>query len=309
MLFTFLFVLVFSLKGQGSTNGIVDNNQNNSKLRAIQVVGNTTFKLNSVNYSTFWDGINKRCFKIELPPNTVEWYYSFTASKNNRTNVNLNLFGQVANLISADPLTIATNAIKVMSEGTDFCYVYLTDETNGKRVNRGGEINWYHPDYSRKKVKDGIVNVRNFDQDNMYLCFDNENTVNAITITFEVVAIIEENRDENNQKASTFGGLGWNAYEKGDYDKCLELSKKALEYNSELGYVHNNIGLVYLIKKDYISAIESYSTAITLFKRDKNPKYWFNEAIKDLNNLIKTHGKIEGSSEILDLLQKESSRY
>lgn len=100
-----------------------------------------------------------------------------------------------------------------------------------------------------------------------------------------------------------FGGLGWKAYERGEYDKCLELSKKAIELNPNLGWVYNNMGLVYLIKGDYISSIDCYSTAITLFKKNDNPSPWFNAAIKDLNELIEKHGQLEGANDILEMLQ------
>ncbi len=122
-----------------------------------------------------------------------------------------------------------------------------------------------------------------------------------ITLRFR----LEIKKTETEINAEMFGRLGWEAYEKGDYDKCMELSKKASELNQNLGWVHNNIGLVYLIKGDYISAIDSYSKAITFFKKSANPSYWFNEAIKDLKALIAKHGQLKGANDILEMLQNK----
>ena len=293
ILFSFFSIFCANLKGQESTNS--------SKMKAVTVHASQTFKLNSVNY-TFIAGNgnnNNKSFKIDLPPNTIEWYYSFATSPEDKS-AKLNLYAQLAASlagVSTGTGAITATAINAVIGTGNFCYVYLIDK------------NKRYPEFSKEKFKGGVVNVRNLNQDDLYLCFENKHSTNAVTITFEVVAIVEEGRDENHQKARTFGDLGWKAYEQGEYEKCLDLSKKALEYNPNLWYVHNNIGLVYLIKNDYISAIESYSTAISLVKNETNPKYWFGEFIKDLKNLIKTHGEIENSKEILDLLQKEYSKY
>jgi len=131
----------------------------------------------------------------------------------------------------------------------------------------------------------------------------------GVSIIFEVAAIVEETKiiekTATEQKADMYGKMGWNAYERGEYDKCLELSKKAVEINPDLGWVHNNIGLVMLIKGDYITAIDSYSLAITLFKKSADPYREFEAAIQDLNNLIAKLGKLEGGEDILQMLKSE----
>lgn len=129
--------------------------------------------------------------------------------------------------------------------------------------------------------------------------------MNAINIYVEIVAIVEEkvSRTAEEEKAVLYGNLGWKAYEKGEYDKCMELSKKALELNPDLGYVWGNIGLVQLLKNDYITAIDSYANAIRLCKVSDNPQYYLKALLKDLDDLIQRHGDIEGAKDLKETVK------
>lgn len=269
-----------------------------------------TFYLNGGTKATF-GGKSRTWFNIPLPKNTVEWYYSFTTTKNQNSSSSVGLLSQLTRLYDPTGMTaIATNAILTPS-GAGVCDIYLMDRANSdkfiEKVDNWGGSYSYKINGSRENYKNGTVQIKDILSGNWCLGFKNPSATEGISITFEVVAIVEETKiiekTETETKAEMFGELGWKAYEKGEYDKCVELSKKAIELNPNLGWVHNNIGLVNLIKGDYISAIDSYSTAITLFKKSDNPSYWFNEAIKDLKALIAKHGQLEGANDILEMLQ------
>lgn len=269
-----------------------------------------TFYLNGGTKATF-GGKSRTWFNIPLPKNTVEWYYSFTTTKNQNSSSSVGLLSQLTRLYDPTGMTaIATNAILTPS-GAGVCDIYLMDRANSdkfiEKVDNWGGSYSYKVNGSRENYKNGTVQIKDILSGNWCLGFKNPSATEGISITFEVVAIVEETKiiekTETETKAEMFGELGWKAYEKGEYDKCVELSKKAIELNPNLGWVHNNIGLVNLIKGDYISAIDSYSTAITLFKKSDNPSYWFNEAIKDLKALIAKHGQLEGANDILEMLQ------
>lgn len=278
--------------------------------KAVQVMPPQTFYLNGGTRATF-GGKSRTWYNISLPKNTVEWYYSFTTTKNKNSSATIGLLSQLTKLYDPTGMTaIAANTILTPS-GAGACDIYLMDRDNAnafsKKVDNFGGTYYYQVSGSRENFKDGTVQIKDILTGNWCLGFKNPSSSTGISITFEVVAIVEETKiiekTETETKAEMFGGLGWKSYERGEYDKCLQLSKKALELNPNLGWVHNNIGLVYLIKEDYISAIDSYSTAITLFKKSSNPNHWFNEAIKDLNALIAKHGQLEGASDILEMLQ------
>lgn len=269
-----------------------------------------TFYLNGGTKATF-GGKSRTWFNIPLPKNTVEWYYSFTTTKNENSSSTIGLLSQLTKLYDPTGITaIATNAILTPS-GAGVCDIYLMDRANSdkftNKVDNWGGTYSYKVNGSRENYKNGTVQIKDILSGNWCLGFKNPSATEGISITFEVVAIVEETKiiekTEIETKAEMFGELGWKAYEKGEYDKCIELSKKAIELNPNLSWVHNNIGLVNLIKGDYISAIDSYSTAITLFKKSDNPSHWFNEAIKDLKALIAKHGQLEGANDILEMLQ------
>lgn len=301
---TILFLAVLTVSGNGQTV--------QKERKVVQVMTPQTFYLNGGTRATF-GGKSRTWFNISLPKNTVEWYYSFTTTKGENSKATIGLLSQLTRLYDPTGMTaIATNAILTPS-GAGVCDIYLMDRKNAdafsEKVDNWGGTYYYQVTGSRENFKNGTVQIKDIITGNWCLGFKNPSSTEGISITFEVVAIVEETKiiekTETETKAEMFGGLGWKAYEKGEYDKCLELSKKALELNPNLGWVHNNIGLVYLIKGDYISAIDSYSTAITLFKKSDNPSHWFNEAIKDLKALIGKHGQLEGANDILEMLQNK----
>lgn len=298
----FLALLTVSVSGQ----------EIRKERKAVQVMTPQTFYLNGGNRAMF-GGKSRTWLNISLPKNTVEWYYSFTTTKNENSSATIGLLSQLTRLYDPTGMTATAADAILTPTGAGVCDIYLMDRNNAdaflnKVDNWGGSYN-YQVSGSRLNFKNGTVQVRDITSGSWCLGFKNPSATQGISITFEVVAIVEETKiiekTENETKAEMFGELGWKSYERGEYDKCIELSKKALELNPNLGWVHNNIGLVHLIKGDYISAIDSYSTAITLFKKSDNPNHWFNESIKDLNALIMKHGQLEGANDILELLKNK----
>ena len=103
----------------------------------------------------------------------------------------------------------------------------------------------------------------------------------------------------------TYGNLGWAAYEEGDIEKCILLSKKALTLNNSLGFVKANLGLCYLIRNDEITATDYYIDALSEFRKDSRTKVqYLKEVIKDLDNAQIKYGTIKGISTIKSLFQK-----
>ncbi len=285
--------------------------------KTVQVLSPQTFYLNGGNMATFGGGKSRIWYDVKLPKNTVEWYYTFTTAKGQDPKPSINLFSQLTRMVDPTGFTaIAVNAI-MTPPGTAVCDLYLMDRPNCdkfmEKVDNWGGSYTYWVDGSRLNLMQATVPVTDHLLGNLCMGFKNPSATQGITVQFEVVAVVEETvimaKTENETKAEMFAELGWKAYEKGEYDKCMELSKKALELNPKLGWVNNNIGLVYLIKNDYISAIDSYGSAISFFKADQvNSKTWFTEALKDLNNLIAKHGMLQGTQDIKDILLMASQK-
>jgi len=273
--------------------------------KVVQVLNQQSVYLNSGSNAAL-GGKSRTFFNIVLPQNTTEWYYAFTVSSSK-----INLFNQINKLNEPNGQTNILSSQLSTPIGNNVCDAYLMDKQNcdkfiSKEDNWGGTFK-YFVNYSSINSKNGVYQIKEALSNTICLGFKNSNVTEGITITLDVVAVVIETKEiqvsESETKAIMYGNLGWKAYEKGEYDKSLELSKKALELDSNLGYVHNNIGLIQLIKGDYISAIESYTTAIVLFRKTNNYSYWINSSLKDLNDLIQVHGMIEGTTDIIELLK------
>ena len=281
--------------------------------KAVQVMSSQNIYLNGGNFATFAGGKSRTWVNVSLPVNTVEWYYSFSTTEEKSTAASINLLSQLTRLIDPSGETAIVTSLIMTPTGTAYCDVQLMDRPNAdaflRKVDNFGGTYSYYPDGSRDNYKQGTVQIKGRNCGNFCLGFKNPAMSQGISITFEVVAIVEETKiiekTELQQKAAMYGSLGWKAYQKGDIDQCYNLSMKAIELDPSLGWVNNNIGLVQLAKNNYADAIESYSKAITNYKKSDNPRWYFNEAIKDLNNLIASRCRIEGSREILELLNDE----
>jgi tetratricopeptide (TPR) repeat protein len=117
-------------------------------------------------------------------------------------------------------------------------------------------------------------------------------------------------KTEEEEKGSTVGSMAWSAYENGDLEKAITYSKKALEYDNTLGWVHGNLGLFYLIKNDELTALDYYLDAITQLKKDRlNGKATLQELINDINNAKKNYPNLNGYQEILTQLQREIDNF
>jgi len=282
--------------------------------KVIQLITPQKFYLNGGAKATLSvGGTSRQSFNIVLPLNTVEWYFSISTSKNEGGSKAIGLLAQLTRLY--DPtgmLAIATNSILIPS-GDGVCNIYLMDKVNSDKFMNKADL-WgdrleIRESGSRNNFQDGTVQIKDILAGSWYLGFKNPSTTQGISITVEVVAIVEEikkvEKTETENTASTYASLGWNSFVKGEYDKSFELCNQAVKLNPNLGWAHNNIGLIYLIKGNYISAIESYSKAINLFKKSDKPERMLNSAIQTLKAVMTKHGPLEGANDILEMLQKQ----
>ncbi|MDP2334899.1 MAG: hypothetical protein Q8N05_00315, partial [Bacteroidota bacterium] len=119
----------------------------------------------------------------------------------------------------------------------------------------------------------------------------------------------------NNQETNTeadkgmlYGNIGWKAFERGELDKCVELSKKALTFNPNLCFIKFNIALVHLIQeKD--EALDEYVGAIADIKDDKTPKNTLSGAIEDIRNQKVKTPNLKNLKDVEDLLFSEYKKY
>jgi hypothetical protein len=163
--------------------------------KLVQVVSPQTYYLNGGTRATF-GGKSRTMLKIDLPKNTIEWYYSFSTNKGQNSKIPLNLFGELTRIYDPSGLTaIATNKL-ISPTGANVCDVYLMNRKNAdafmaKVDNLGGSYNYYLTG-SRENFRNGVVQIKDNLINDLFLGFKNPSLSEGISVTVEVVAIIEE---------------------------------------------------------------------------------------------------------------------
>ena len=163
--------------------------------KVVQIMTPQTFYLNGGAKSTM-GGKSRTLINIKLPKNTVEWYYSFSTTKVENSKSTISLISQLTKLYDPSGVTaMAANAI-LTPTGEGVCDIYLMDKKNAdafiqKIDNYGGKFN-YFASGSRENFKNGTVVVRDIRSGNWCLGFKNPSTLEGISITLEVAAIVNE---------------------------------------------------------------------------------------------------------------------
>lgn len=142
-------------------------------------------------------GKSRTTIKIDLPPNTVEWYYSFTTSQGKKGTANLNLALQLTGML-ADPSGISSNTISAIKvpEGDASVDIYLMDQYNSNlflsKVDLNGNSFKQYSEGMVENTKQALVRVDDVKAGTWYLGIRNPSSLNALNISLEVVAITEK---------------------------------------------------------------------------------------------------------------------
>ncbi|OFX61462.1 MAG: hypothetical protein A2046_00075 [Bacteroidetes bacterium GWA2_30_7] len=275
--------------------------------KTVTIVEQTTKSLNGGTRS-YLGGVSRIPIRVDLPANTVSWYYSFSTSPAGGGTQMLNLAVQIGASIYAGPLgAAATKNLKVPSgSGSLDVWVIPTDCRDNFVAKNDDKLSWYQ-DISCINTKQSVQLVSAPLSGSYYLGLRNPSSLEGIDVTIEVVAVVEEVNTETD-KGMLYGNLGWKSFEKGEYDKCLEWSNKALTFNPVLTFVKFNIALVYLVQeKD--ESIDAYINALAAVKKDKNPKGVLTGALQDIYDLKAKKPNLKNLSDIEELVSNELNNY
>lgn len=154
-----------------------------------------------VNSATKMGGKTRITFPIILPENTVEWYYTFAATRNradvDKTKASMQLLGDISKAI--DRTGSVSFAITALSEppGANYCDVYLFTEENYQPFLSKANFN-HIPEASRANLMSGVVKVKSCCQQGQYFIgFRNPDFTYGIEVLTEVVAITKTDIYEN----------------------------------------------------------------------------------------------------------------
>jgi hypothetical protein len=135
---------------------------------------------------------SRQVLPIELPANTVEWYYTVTTTRNRKQSLNSDLTMQLDKLLIPD-LGITSDALSVIAVpgGTGNCDVYVMTNPNevNKYVNKKPAASFLMND-SRQNYISGLIQVKDFLYGSCFLVLRNPSASQGLNVTVEVTAIV-----------------------------------------------------------------------------------------------------------------------
>jgi len=151
----------------------------------VPIVSQQSFYLKSGTAKT-----SRAILQINLPANTVEWYYTVTTKTGRGQFANSDLTGQLVNLVDPDHGIKPGSSVHVPN-GTGVCDIYLMTNPNEvkKYVNHRPAISFLMND-SREHYISGSVTVKDFLDGSCFLVMRNPYSSRGVYVNIEVTAIV-----------------------------------------------------------------------------------------------------------------------
>ncbi|HPF10568.1 MAG TPA: hypothetical protein PLP62_03900 [Flavobacteriaceae bacterium] len=251
---------------------------------------------------------------VDLPPNTVKWYYSFSTSRDENNAQNINLGLQLTAII-LDPTFSTANVVSKIKvpDGVASADIFLMDKKNmeafmDKADNNGGTF-YFSEEGSVMNTKNAVVEIDDIKNGRMYLGLRNPSTTYGLNLSIEVVAITETKilikKSENQEKAEMYGMLAKAQYDFGEYEKCVEYCDSSLEI-FEMGWVWGKKGLAQLMLDKESEAMDSYVNAITIIKKNKDAPVIFGGMLRELDSVLVKKPELTAAEVIKQLIEKQN---
>jgi len=177
-------------------NVVEQKRKTNVSYEAVTIQSPMDLYVNSATY--FGQGKTRLYQQVTLPENTVEWYYTFGASRNKAdieaTKSRMKLFSELAGLL--DQSGIVSLGINALSQppGADYCDVYLIKPEHLQAFRNKQDNLWSAiPEGTKENIKSGVVRIKNCCKTNtFFLGFKNPALKDGVSILYEIVAIVEK---------------------------------------------------------------------------------------------------------------------
>ncbi|MGJ8684706.1 MAG: hypothetical protein ACSHWW_08785 [Nonlabens sp.] len=165
------------------------------QFKVVEITSDQDFFINSGSNATLMGGKSRVMVPVNLPPNTVKWYYQVAASRDESQIENiksqLSLVADLSKLI--DKSGTASFAIELLSlpPGADFCDVYLLNRENYSKFKNKEEFQYYITG-TRENIKSANVEIEGGFNMPMYLGLKNPDNLYGVNVVINIAAIVLE---------------------------------------------------------------------------------------------------------------------
>ena len=170
--------------------------------KVVQIMTEQNFYLNGGVRASL-GGKSRTFYQIDLPKNTVEWYYIFTATESENSNEALNLVPQLTKALDPTGMTGILASSILSPTGSNSCDIYLMDRANAdaflEKVDLNGGTYSYNISGSRENYRNGTVQIKNILTGTRYIGVKNPSSTAGINVKLEVAAIVEETTYNNSE--------------------------------------------------------------------------------------------------------------
>jgi hypothetical protein len=162
--------------------------------RLQEIITENVITVHSLNYSG--DANNRSFLPIQLPPNTVKWFYSVSSNFARPQNETLDLLSDLSRYL--DPtngiLADIINSLDAPTGTADFNVYFIKDNENLDIFNNKSGNFLYYPEGSRKNINSGVVDVEVSTENptTWYLGIENPDSNDDIYVLIEVCALVYE---------------------------------------------------------------------------------------------------------------------
>lgn len=196
-------ILTIGRKPASAETAIFNTSVSKQKIyRPTSVIEPSSQWINSGSNSLFAGGKSRVVLPVTLPPNTVEWFYRFSASRNKEDIENVRssfqLLGELTKLllVSTGVGVGVTKAVSIgveqltMPPGANVCDIFLLEYNAIGNFESKNDSNWeYILQGSRKNLMSGNVKVNCCNEGQYYLGIRNPAAYDGINVSVEVIAI------------------------------------------------------------------------------------------------------------------------
>jgi hypothetical protein len=155
----------------------------------------TDYFINSGSNATFRGGKSRVTFPVSLPRNTVEWYYQFSATRNEEevqgVKQKFNLISELSNLIDkTGGISFGIDAL-TKPPGANYSDVYLLNFENSRLFEAKLAYKYYITG-TRENIKSGIVKMQGGAGETYMIGIKNPDASYGVNVAIECVAIVLE---------------------------------------------------------------------------------------------------------------------